>query len=198
MSSDLPRGGESTLELLDRFRAGDTAAREALFARLYPRLTVFAHAQLPRRARGLKETGDLVNEALLKTFSRIDQIEHRHAGSLFGYLRQGVRNQIKDEIRSANRRPPSEATVGSLADGRPSPVEEAIGSEQRDLYERALAKLSPTDRTAIHLCVELDFSHREIAEALGKPSADAARMAVNRALVRLGIELAALSEGAGA
>ncbi len=197
MSIDLPRDGESTVELFDRCRAGDAAAREALFARLYPRLTVFAHAQLPRRARGLKETGDLVNEALLNTLSKLDGFAPRHAGSLFGYLCQGVRNQIKDEIRRANRRPPADATVGSMIDGRRSPVEEAIGAEERELYERALAKLSAVDRTAIHLSVELDFSHREIADALGKPSVDAARMTVNRALVRLGTELAALREGAG-
>ena len=197
MSFDLPRDGESTVELLDRCRAGDARARDALFSRLYPRLTVFAHAQLPRRARGLKETGDLVNEALLKTFSKLDQIEHRHAGSLLGYLRQAVRNQVRDEIRRANRRPPSDATVGHLADERPSQVEEAIGAEERDLYERALAKLSADDRTAIHLKHELDLSYREIAETLGKPSADAARMVVSRATLRLASELGGLREGAG-
>jgi RNA polymerase sigma-70 factor (ECF subfamily) len=38
--------------------------------------------------------------------------------------------------------------------------------------------------------IELGFSHAEIAEALGKPSAAAAHMAVSRALVRLAQEMA--------
>ncbi len=178
--------GESTLDLLARIRVGDRAARDALCRRLYPRLTRFAHSQLPPQARDLKETGDLVNEALFKTFSNLDSFEHRHQGSLFGYLCRGVRNQINDEIRRVSRHPPREVMAGSVIDHRPSPVELAIGREQHELYERALAQLSDTDREAIFLSLELDLSNREIAEALGKPSADAARMTVNRAVLRLG------------
>lgn len=195
--ASITSAGESTLELLGRIRVGDTRAREVLFNRLYPRLTRWAHFQLPQSARDLKETGDLVNEALLRTLSNLDGFEHRHPDSLFGYLCSGVRNQIRDEIRRVKRRPASDGTVSGLVDSRPSQVEEAIGSEVRALYERALARLSEADRTAIHMKIELDFSHQEIAEALGKPSADAARMAVNRALIRLGAELAGLREGAG-
>jgi hypothetical protein len=37
--------------------------------------------------------------------------------------------------------------------------------------------------------VELDGTYEELAEVLGKPSADAARMTVSRALVRLAEEM---------
>jgi len=52
-------------------------------------------------------------------------------------------------------------------------------------YEAALSRLTPQEQLIIHLRVELNLSHREIAEELDKPSADAARMAVSRALVQL-------------
>lgn len=185
MNNDVPRNGETTLELLDRIRVGDTAAREILVDRLYPRLTAFAHALLPRRARSLKDTGDLVHEAILRTLSKLHEFEPQHSGSLFGYLCRSVRNLINDEIRRVHRRPSSDGTVSGIVDSRPSQVEEAIGSERLALYEQAFARLSEADRTAIQLRNELDLSYRDIAEALGKPSADAARVAVNRATLRL-------------
>jgi RNA polymerase sigma-70 factor, ECF subfamily len=61
----------------------------------------------------------------------------------------------------------------------------AIGRESLDRYERALATLEPDEREAIIGRVEMGYSYEELAEALGKPSADAARKAAQRALVRL-------------
>jgi RNA polymerase sigma-70 factor (ECF subfamily) len=52
-------------------------------------------------------------------------------------------------------------------------------------YEAALASLSDDDREAIVARVELGGTYEEVAAALGKPTADAARMAVGRALLRL-------------
>ena len=65
----------------------------------------------------------------------------------------------------------------------------AIGSEAVERYDAALARLRPEEREAIVARVEMDCSYQEVAEALGKPSADAARMAVSRALLRLAEEM---------
>ena len=56
-------------------------------------------------------------------------------------------------------------------------------------YEKALARLSPEDQEAVVARVEMAGTYQELAEVLGKPSADAARMAVGRALVRLAKEM---------
>jgi DNA-directed RNA polymerase specialized sigma24 family protein len=45
--------------------------------------------------------------------------------------------------------------------------------------------LRPDEREAIIGRVEMGYSYEELAEALGKPSPDAARKAAQRALVRL-------------
>ena len=50
--------------------------------------------------------------------------------------------------------------------------------------------LSPMDRQAIIARVELGQSWDEVADALGKPSRDAARMTVTRALRRLAESMA--------
>ena len=71
----------------------------------------------------------------------------------------------------------------------PTPLEATVSRENLERYEAALSRLRPEDREAIVMRVELGLSHEEIARALGKPSPDAARMAVSRALVRLAEDL---------
>ena len=68
-------------------------------------------------------------------------------------------------------------------------LEAAIGQEAVERYEAALARLRPDDREAIVARVELDCSYEEVAQALGKPTAGAARVAISRALVRLAEEM---------
>ena len=70
-----------------------------------------------------------------------------------------------------------------------SPLEAAIGSQTLDRYEAALARLTEDEREAVVTRVEFGLSYAEVADALGKPSADAARMAVVRALVKLAREM---------
>jgi RNA polymerase sigma-70 factor (ECF subfamily) len=70
-----------------------------------------------------------------------------------------------------------------------SPLEAAIGIETLERYEGALSRLTDEERDAVVTRVEFGLSYAEVAEALGKPSADAARMAVVRALVKLANEM---------
>jgi RNA polymerase sigma-70 factor (ECF subfamily) len=69
-------------------------------------------------------------------------------------------------------------------------LQHVIGAETLERYHRALDRLEAQDREAIIARVELGQSWAEVAAALGKPSADAARMAVSRALKRLAEEMA--------
>ena len=78
---------------------------------------------------------------------------------------------------------------GSEADRGRSPLEEAIGHEAVERYEQALARLRPEEREAIIGRVEMGYSYEELADALGKPSSEAARKAAKRALVRLAREM---------
>ena len=57
------------------------------------------------------------------------------------------------------------------------------------MYEEALQRLRPEEREAIIARVELGYTYQEMAEALGKPSPEAARKAAQRALVRLAEEM---------
>jgi RNA polymerase sigma-70 factor, ECF subfamily len=180
---------ESTLSLLSRVRAGDERAADELFARYAPPLRRWASGRLPRWARDLSDTPDLVQEALLQTFRNIDGFEHRGEGALQAYLRQAVMNRIRDELRKVPTRPASVELGVDLPGDAVSPLEAAIGAETVDRYEAALARLRPDDRELIVARVELGLTYSEIAAATAKPSANAARMAVARAVVRLAEEM---------
>jgi RNA polymerase sigma-70 factor (ECF subfamily) len=166
---------------------------DRLFARHLKPLQRWASGRLPRWARDLASTDDLVQETLLQTFKRIEDFEPRGVGALQAYLRQAVLNRIRDELRRRARKPQSLELDGLDVAGDSSPLEEAIGREAVEHYERALERLRPEERDAIIARVELGYSYEELAEALGKPTPDAARKAAQRALVRLAEEMKALT-----
>jgi RNA polymerase sigma-70 factor (ECF subfamily) len=176
---------ESTSALLAAARAGGAGARDRLVSRYLPLLLRWAHGRLPRAARDLAETQDLVQVTLLKALAHLDTFEPRHEGAFLAYLRQVLRNEIRMEIRRVSRRPIRQPLAEDLAERSPSPLEETIGSEALEAYERALGALREDEREAVILRLEFGFTHEQVAEALGKPSADAARMLVARAMVRM-------------
>jgi RNA polymerase sigma-70 factor (ECF subfamily) len=73
--------------------------------------------------------------------------------------------------------------------GHGSPLEEAIGQEAFGRYQSALARLRPEERETIIARVEMGYSYADLAEMLGKPTADAARKTAQRALLRLAEEM---------
>jgi RNA polymerase sigma-70 factor (ECF subfamily) len=182
--------GEATIKLLERFRAGDEAALEMLLARYRGPLKRWASGRLPAWARDGIETQDLVQETLIQTLRTVGTFEPRREGAFQAYLRQALMNRIRDEVRRVRRRHgPAGGLDSGLEDRAPSPLEQAIGRQAVDRYEAALARLRPEEREAIIGRVELGYSYEELAESLNKPTADAARKAAQRALVRLVAEM---------
>ena len=175
----------STTLLLSQARDGDDDAREELVRRLLPRLRRWAHGRLPLGARDLSDTDDLVQLSLLRALDHVSEFEPRREGAFLAYLRRIVLNAVRDELRRAGRRPGRAVLDESMAQPGPSLVELAIGRQAMAAYEAALATLPDEQREAVIMRIEFGYTYPEIAEALAKPSANAARMAVSRALLRL-------------
>lgn len=184
-----PVAADSTTSLLERARAGDSAAIEALFARCIPPLQRWARGRLPQWARDMADTHDVVQDAIVQTFKRIETFDARGEGALQAYLRQAVMNRIRDHIRRVGRRPATGELDTAQEDPGPSPLEQAVGQEAIDRYEAALARLSETDRELIVASIELGYNYEQLAEATGRRSADAARKAARRALIKLAEEM---------
>jgi RNA polymerase sigma factor (sigma-70 family) len=126
-----------------------------------------------------------VQDAVMRALPRLESFEARHPGALQSYLREAVQNRIYDEVRKVSSRPGVDELPEEITDLAPSPLEQAIGKQGFERYEQALKTLKPVDRDAIVARIELQQSYEEVAIALGKPNANAARMAVTRALARL-------------
>ena len=73
----------------------------------------------------------------------------------------------------------------TIADGATSVVEQAIGRVMLERYEAELMQLLPDQREAVILRFEFGLGYAELAEAMGRPSPNAARMLVVRALAQL-------------
>ena len=180
---------ESTTQLLRRIRQGDREAINHLCSRYAAPLRRWAHGRLPARARDLLDTDDLVQDVLLRTVRNLKRFHPRRDVGFHSYLRLAMDNRIRDEIKRAYRAPQLAEVDPGTRDGSASPLEEAIGKQAAKAYETGLAKLDPQEREAVVARVELGMSYREIADFLGKPTPDAARMAVSRSLIRLAQEM---------
>ncbi len=188
-SVDAPDDLDSTFQLIRRAQGGDEEALERLFARHLKPLQRWASGRLPKWARDLADTDDLVQETLLQTFKRIGEFEPRRVGALQAYLRQAVLNRLRDELRRKARQPNVTDLDGLEDVTARSPLEQAIGREAVESYEEALGRLKPEEREAIIARIEIGYTYNELADALGKPTADAARKTARRALLRLAEEM---------
>lgn len=172
---DPPSRPESISTLVQRAREGDRQALEVLFARCVPQLHRWANGRLPRSSAFLIDTIALVQQVVVDTLNHLETLPDREA-ALQARLRAAVLERIDGERRSA--------TIPGGATAR-SPVEEAVGPHELRRYEEALARLEPEEREAVIAQIELGYPYEQMAHALGRPSAEAVRVALRRALIRL-------------
>lgn len=176
---------ESTATLVRALQGGDEHARERLFRRCLPLLRRWAHGRLPRRARDLADTDDLVQISLVRALNNMNRFDAARPGALLAYLRTILLNAVREELRRSDRRGADRHGDAETADAGPSVLEQAIGQETLDAYERALETLTEKQRNAVILRLEFDLTYPEIAVELEAGSSDAARMLVVRGLAEL-------------
>ena len=179
----------SSFSLLLRARGGDEAARDELCARYLPRLRRWAHGRLPVWAREHLDTEDIVQDALMKSFQRLDSFTPEHEGAFCAYVCQALRNRVRDALRRAARRPA----------GRPLSVDEPATIRRRS-SRRSAASCSTDTTTHCSGCanpsasssiarVELGLDYAEIAGLSGRTTLAAARVAVEPGALRLAAEM---------
>jgi RNA polymerase sigma factor (sigma-70 family) len=142
--------------------------------------------------RAAVDVSDVVQEVLLKTFLGLNRFEDRGRGALRAFLLKAIINRIRDEQRKVERRPkPVDVDEPALAlhDDEPSPYEFALTAEREDYYKRGLSRLSEDERTLIVGRVELGYNYEQLALVAGKATAEAARVAVRRAIAKLAVAI---------
>jgi RNA polymerase sigma factor (sigma-70 family) len=168
----------------------DPAGWNVLIGSYLPRLRQFAQRLLPAGGRGAIGADDVVQEAVMRSLRQLHRFEFRHDGAFLAYLRKSIRHRIVDEIRRAHRRPAliSLDRLESIDRGL-SPLERLIAKSRMRRYRDRLATLSVRDRRLIVLRVERGLSYADVAARLGLRTESAARMAITRAIHRLGAKM---------
>ena len=105
MANSNPPETESTHELIERARQGETQALDALCRRYLPRLFRWARGRLPADSRSLLDTEDVIQETLLQVVRRLNSDAPEPLGTTAqGYLRQAGMNRIGGQVRLARLR----------------------------------------------------------------------------------------------
>src|SRR5271167_2811936 len=134
---------------LRRWKEGDEAAAELLINHLYPVISKIVRTHLPRR----DDEKDLVQEILMKTFSKLHQykgdapISHWVSRLALTTCLDRLRAQkIRPEVRQADLTPEdTEVFEAAWLTGSTPDAGSAIAA--RDLVDKVLATLSPEDRS---------------------------------------------------
>jgi RNA polymerase sigma-70 factor (subfamily 1) len=186
-----------TVELLQRFRAGDEAAYAELFERYRPDLERFVRAHMDAGLRRAVPEEDVLQETHLEALRSLDRFTYRRELAFYFWLCGIARNRIHHHCRRLSRQPPpavpagagrgatsSQDLMGSLQSGRPGPVEQAQLQEHLDLLALALEGLPPLQREAVLLRYVEEHDNAEAAALAGVP-AGTFRVRLARGLLRL-------------
>jgi RNA polymerase sigma-70 factor, ECF subfamily len=194
-----------TVELLERFRAGDETAYGKLFTRYRPELSQFIRGHMDAGLRRTVSDEDVLQETHLEALRSLDRFTYRRELSFFFWLCGIARNRIHHHCRRLGRRPPalslsqrpggastsSQDLLKTLRSGLPDPGEQAELREHLDLLAAALESLTPTQREAVLLRTVEGHDNAEAAALAGvEPGAFRVRLA--RGLLRLREGLAEL------
>jgi RNA polymerase sigma-70 factor (ECF subfamily) len=165
------------LELLDRWRAGERSAGDALIRRHFDPICRFFRSKLS------EDVEDLVQRTFLDCIESHAEIQ---PGGFRAYLFAVARHRLYDHLRVAHRRgEPIDADEITLFDLGTSPSQRVARNQQEQLLAEALRRIPLDHQIALELAYWEDLSGDEIAQVLGIATNTArSRLARARAAVR--------------
>lgn len=162
----------STIEEKDWLKKaakGDSAAFEQLVLKYQTQIY-----NLCFRVMGnAEDAADMAQETFLKAWRNLESFHGEAAFSTWLY--RLASNACMDQLRSMRRRPVQSLTVTDtegeeqtidVPDSAPSPEDNLINKEERELLQKAMGALDPQERQILTLRVVNDLSYTEISEVL--------------------------------
>jgi RNA polymerase sigma-70 factor (ECF subfamily) len=192
----------ATQVLVSQAKAGSSQAVEELCRRYQHRILAAVRLRLGRGLRRKVESWDIVQDAMIDAFRRIEAFDFRTEGAFLKYVNKIVENRIRDaaqrwgaQRRDIDRELPlgggdqsADSPVARIADpGLVTPSKMASLNEDLTQLERALDQLGDDGNEQRELIIAVKLEGRtysELAAELGI-SEDAVRMRVNRAMESL-------------
>ena len=192
----------STEHLVASAQKGDSAAREALFARYLPRVCRMVASHLGVRRDSLPAAAeDLAQDSLIRAFAGLDRFEMRSPGAFAAWMATIVLNCVRKHARRNGggaeralwqRYGDLDLRESIFDGGGPSPSGVVAGIEANRRVEQAMLDLPALYREALTLRCIGQLSHAEIAQQLGRTEANCRKL-VQRATEMLQAALARAS-----
>ena len=192
-----------TLQLVERAQDGDAESLNRLLDRYFHRVRTIVRARMGKRLRRWHDSGDVIQQTFIAAVRRLRDFEMRDTAALINWLSRIAEHQIHDladqmdaEKRSTARdvhmsELGANSTDGDgnfeLPDQAPGPSDSATTSEEQEILDRAIARLSDEYRELILLRDYMGHSWSEVAAHTEAPSPDAARMKYSTARAQLSI-----------
>jgi RNA polymerase sigma-70 factor, ECF subfamily len=212
MGTLMENNSADSVDLIERARAGDREALNALLSRHRGRLRRMVEMRLDARLHARLDASDVVQEAFVEVAGRLDEYLRDPRLPLFLWLRLVVgerllrlhRQHLGTQMRDAGREvslyrgalpAASSAALAAQLLGRfTSPTQAAVRAERILRVQEALNALDPVDREILSLRHFEELTAAEAARVLGIEESAAAKRYF-RALRRLKEVLAALPGG---
>lgn len=193
-----------SVELIRRAQHGDRNALDRLFERYYARVRGIVRVRLGGTLREYLESGDLVQETFVQALSGFDRYEIRDEARFLDWLSRLAENRIRDAVkhrRAGKRDPEREVSLEELRSGSSSGISPhakthlpdalaALG-EEAGIVETCLDGMDPKLREVLVLRHYLGSTWPVVAEELGYPNEQAARVAHAKATLELCLRLRA-------
>ena len=154
--SDMPEPSFDVAACVERVRRRDEAAAQALFRHLYPLVARLVRSHLPRRT----SQEDLVQTVFMKMFAKLDSysgavpLEHWVSRiAINTCLNQLAAEKARPELRWADLSEEQAQALEAVTAG-PEELDPSQNLAAREMVEKLLAQLAPSDRlvlTLLHL-----------------------------------------------
>src|SRR5579859_7866853 len=162
---------------LDRFHAGDRAAREEMLRSISNRLERLAHKMLGRfpTVRHWADTGDVMQSAVLRLLRALDAVRPPSVSDFFGLAAEQMRRELLDLARQATRgRRAGMQPLEASEDGQMAPAREALAVtedlDDLDLWQRfheSVLGLPVEEREVVSLVYYHGWSQPQVAALFG-------------------------------
>ena len=166
--------------LMDRLRAGDSKAGEALVKRYYPSLSRYL-----QRLVGSELAEEVLQQTWLSVLDHAAKFDPKNGGGFKSWLFRIATNKANDHWRARGREKAAHAGLKLVTDdAAPHAGHRLEGTEQEEKLLAAIAQLPEAQRQVLMLRYYSDMKFADIAVLLGCPL-NTALGRMHKAMLRL-------------
>ena len=156
---------EEVKQLIKQCVKEDRKSQKFLYEYFYGKML----AVCMRYATDYSEAQDILHEGFIKVFAKLKSFKNE--GSFEGWIRRIIVNSAIDYVRSKKKLTfdsEEKSIIDNIKDEDDALIEEKTFSKiKAELIIELIQKLSPAYKTVFNLYVLEDYSHKQVAEALG-------------------------------